>query len=348
VSDRTRTVFLHVGCRKSGTSALQRGLRTALDDLRAEGVEQPLVGRGQVLRGLDADAGRAERVLDRLAGWISDSPHPRHLITLEALAEWSPEATSLVVSALAGFDTRLLVTARPWAVTIPSEWQQRVKARYTGPYDDYVAAVLAPEEAGGSLSDEVSTFRRRQDLADVVGRWRAGAPDLPVDVVLVPTEPDVRPGLFDLFCEVTGIDPGVLTPSERGRNESLSHEDAEVLRLVNRALGTRLADPRGGYRRHVRRWIAVDTMTGRSTGTRIRLPAGWEARASSEAARQLDEVRAAGCRVWGDQERFVHPELPGADFVPATDAAVAEAAAVVLAELATQRAAGREQDPSTA
>ena len=41
----------------------------------------------------------------------------------------------------------------------------------------------------------------------------------------------------------------LLTPSERGRNVSLSHEDAEALRLVNLALGDRLADPRGDYRR---------------------------------------------------------------------------------------------------
>ncbi len=341
MSDRSKTVFLHVGCRKSGTSALQRALRTARDDLRAAGVEQPLVGRGQVLRGLDADPVRAERVLQRLATWIRDSPHPRQLVSLEALAEWPAEATSLFTAALAGFDTRLVVTARPWAVTIPSEWQQRVKARYTGTYDEFVAAVLGPEPAEGPMAGEVSGFRRRQDLADVVHRWRAGAPDLPVHVLLVPTDPEAQPGLLDLFCGATGTDRTLLTLSERGRNEALRHEDAEALRLVNLALGDRLADPRGDYRHSVRQWIAVDTMTGRSTGTRIRLPACWEEPASAEAARQLDVLRAAGCEVSGDPERFVHPELPGEDFVPATDAAVAGAAAAALAELATRHAQGR-------
>ena len=338
MSDGSKTLFLHVGCRKSGTSALQHALRTARHDLRAEGVEQPLIGRGQVLRGLDADLVRAEPVVRRLATWVRDSPHPRHVISLEALAEWPPEAASLLVSALAEFDTRLVVTARPWAMTIPSEWQQRVKARYTGTYDEFVGAVLAPEPPAGAMAAEVAGFRRRQDLGDVVRRWRTGAPELPVHVILVPGDPHAQPGLFDLFCGVTGIEPGLLTPSERGRNLSLSHEDAEALRLVNIALGDRLADPRGDYRRSVRQQIAVDTMTGRSTGTRIRLPASWEDRASAEAARQLDVLRATGCEVSGDPEGFVHPDLPGEDFVPATDAAIAEAAAAALADLAVRQA----------
>lgn len=339
----TKTVFLHVGCRKSGTSALQLGLSRGADALREAGLEQPLEGRGQVQRGLvkpllaavEGDVPAARKAVARLAAAIRDSDRPRHLVTLEALAEMPAEATALVAEGLAEFDTRVVVTARPWALTIPSEWQQLVKSRFTGEYVDFARAV---RDGQGPLAADADRFRRRQDVADVARRWRAGAPDLPVHVILVPPSREVRPGLTDLFCDVVGIDPTLLAMPDRLVNQSLTHDNAEVLRLVNVALGDRLPNLRTDYRDGVRKWIAVRTMMRGATGSRIRIPRELEGWARGESARQLDELRRAGCDVRGDADAFVDPDLPGDDFVPASDAEVARAAAATLADLAEREA----------
>jgi hypothetical protein len=347
-----KTVFLHVGCRKSGTSALQLGLSRGADQLRAHGMAQPLAGRGEVVRGLvkplegarGGDESAAREAVAKLASTIRRSNQPRHLITLEALAELPPEATSIVIQGLAEFDTRVVLTVRPWALTIPSEWQQLVKSRFTGEYGDFTAAVVAPDRAEGILAEEARRFHRRQDMSDIVRRWRAADPELPVHVVLVPSDLDTRPDLNQLFCEVVGSDSAHLAVPERMVNQSLSHQDAEVLRRVNLALGDRLQNLRGNYRYSVRKWIAVDAMMRKSGGSRIRLPQELEEWACKESARQLKAVVSAGCHVVGDAESYLHPTLRGDDFVPATDAEIVEAAAATLANLAENRERARRRE----
>ncbi len=345
--DQPKTVFLHVGCRKSGTTVLQLGLRRNVAALVDAGLAQPLVGRGSTLRELveplrDAVAGKGEQpareAVAALSARIAAAAEPRHLITLEALAEMPVEITTLVLEGLAEHDVHVVVTARSWALTIPSEWQQRVKARYTGDYVEYAAAVRDPGSATSVAAAEAALFRRRQDVADVVDRWRTGG-SATVHVLLVPSDRSVRPDLFGLFAEVVGIDPALLEVPDRVVNPSLTPEDAEVLRRVNLALGDRLPNPRGSYKYSVRKWIAVGAMMRREGGRRrIRLPRDLEGWASAEALRQVDHAREVGCAVHGDEEAFVHPVLPGEDHVPLTDAEVAEAASVVLAELAHKHA----------
>jgi hypothetical protein len=349
MSDAPKTVFLHVGCRKSGTTALQLGLRRSAADLAAAGLAQPLPGRARTLNGLveplrragDGDQTAAREAVARLARRIRDSEHPRHLITLEALAELPAAATTLVVQGLSEFDTHLVVTSRPWALTIPSEWQQRVKSRFTAEFSAYARAVQEP--GSGALDAEGELFRRRQDVADVVRRWRAGNPELPAHVILVPSDPRTSPGLHELFCAVVGIDADALRAPGRVRNPSLTREDAEVLRRLNLALGDRLQNLRGNYRYSVRKWIAVRTMMRQSRGSRIRLPQELEGWAFAESARQLAELEDMGCEVLGDPASFVEPRLSGDSYRPVTDAEVAEASVALLADLAADHSRQRRR-----
>jgi len=352
MTPNAKVVFLHVGCRKSGTTTLQLGLRLAADTLREAGVEQPLGARGGTMKGLvdplrsavaAGDISLARPAVTRLAALVRESPYDRHIVSLEALAEMPAEATSLVVEALREFDTQVIVTLRPWAFTIPSEWQQLVKSRFTGDYVGYAQAIAGRADTS-ELACQSDAFHRRQDVADVVTRWRAADPGLPVHVILVPQGRETRPDLYDLFCQVVGLDPRLLVVPDRVVNPSISHADAEVLRLLNDALGDKLANTRGNYRYSVRNWIAVNAMMRGSSGTKIRLPHELEEWATRETARQVAEVRDHGCEVLGDAEGFASPRLRGDDFVPATDAEVAEAAAAVLANLAQRHDRQRRQE----
>ncbi|VXB12823.1 hypothetical protein [Nocardioides sp. AX2bis] len=348
-----KTVYLHVGCRKSGTSALQNALGRSVEALEEQGLAQPLLGRGSTTRDLveplrtaaAGDPAPARAAITALADRIRASDRPRHLITLEAMAELPAVATAIVADGLAEFDTHVVVTARPWALTIPSEWQQQLKSRYTGEYVAYAEAVRDAAGATPEAAEEAALFRRRQDVGDVVRRWRAGARPLTVHVLLVPHDRTSRPDLLDLFCDLVGIDRAQLRVPSRVVNQSLSREDAEVLRRVNLALGDALTDLRGDYRYSVRKFIGVQAMMRRrrSPGGRIRLPRDLEDWAAQESRRQLDEVRAHGAEVVGDVDGFLRPTLPGDDHAPVTDAEAATAAAVVIAELAREHAKQHRQ-----
>lgn len=347
-TDTRPTVFLHVGCRKTGTSHLQFGLQRAPRRVLKAGVAQPLGDRGGIMRGLllplravtEGDVARGEQAVARLAEGIRRSEHPRHLITLEALAELPVEATSVLVDGLSDFDTRLIITARSWAHTIPSEWQQRVKTRYTGEYVEYAEAIRDADGQGPELAAEAATFRRRQDIADVARRWRAADPDLPVSVILVPPLGAEGVTLVDAFCQLIGIPPRALAEPQRITNESLSHADAELLRQINIALGDRLPDVRGDYRASVRRWIVADSMMKRLR-TKIRLPRDLEPWCEEESTRQLAELEELGAEIIGERQHYVSPKLSGEDFVPAPAEEVVASAAAVLADLAAGRDAER-------
>jgi len=331
-----RALFLHVGCRKSGTSALQRGLRDSAEALAGHGLAQPLRQRTAVqhrlvepVRRSLAGAGTVPPRLQRLVDQVRTSPVPRHLVSLEALAEWGTDATGLVLDACAGLDVHVVITARPWALTIPSEWQQRVKSRYTGGYLEWAAAVRDPSRS--DLAAEAHGFRLRQDVADVARRWGAGSGRVRTHVVLVPPVPDPA-GLLEPFCDVIGVDPGLVTLPDLVINPSLSHPDAELLRRVNLALGDRLADP-GAYATSVRRAIVQRVMMDQS-GDRIRLPREHEAWATEQGERQLSELRELGCEIVGDEAAYLRPRLPGTDVETPTGDELAAAAADVLAALA--------------
>ena len=103
-----KTVFVHVGSRKTGTSHLQFGLKRAPKRVIRAGLAQPLGERGGIMRGLllplqaaaDGDLAAAERAVTALARNIRESEQPRHLITLEALAELPVEATAPLIRGL--------------------------------------------------------------------------------------------------------------------------------------------------------------------------------------------------------------------------------------------------------
>lgn len=353
----TKSVFLHVGCRKSGTSALQHGFGTSAEALAAQGLSQPYPMRQAlqrrfatpVRRHAEEGAGggqQARQALNRLARRIRTSAHPRHLVSLEALAEWDAATTGLVVDALAEFDVHVVITARPWALTIPSEWQQRVKSRYTGGYLEYAAALRDPPAASSELAGEARDFHRRQDVADVARRWWAEDPRVRAHVILVPPS-SASPDLRDLFCEVVGADPSLVALPDRVVNPSLSYAHAEVLRLVNVALGDRLTDLRGDYRASVRRWITVRALMNQR-GDKIRLPREHESWAAEQGERQLRELRQLGCEVIGDPDGYVRPRLEDDDFVPASGDELARTAAAVIAHLAVNHDAERrlQAEPS--
>ena len=159
------TVFVHVGCRKTGTSFLQKAIYSSTDALAAQGIALPLPGRGehyQVVAALrEVVDGHpvppdSRQVIDDLARTVGVIALDRAIMTHEALAPATPAQVRTLMDALDGCEVHVVITARDLARQVPSEWQQTVKDRSVLPY-----AVFCREVVEGGSPPRTSSGRAR-------------------------------------------------------------------------------------------------------------------------------------------------------------------------------------------
>lgn len=331
-------VFLHIGTRKSGTSYLQAALRDSVPELAAQGVDLTFKTRkGHVTRQLrplqhfaaTGDDGELRDHLDWLVRHIRSRPEHRHLITLEDLAELPAPAAERLVGALSEFDLHLVVTARHWGHSIPSEWQQCIKERDTVSYPDFITAIRDGKQ-------EADIFLARQDLPAILDRWGSSLPRENVHVIAVPPSSRTEGTLVELFSSLIEVDPSSLKLPSSSVNQSIMLPQAEMLRRVNVALGDRLPELEVDYKHGVRVWLTRGSLMRHAT-TSIRLPSEFGDWCIAEAERQYQGVVELGVDVIGRPEDL----RPGSDLAtgPATvgEDEVASTAVTALADLATQR-----------
>lgn len=332
----TRRCYLHVGSPKTGTTFLQGVLWDGRAELARQGVVLPLERRDHyalsvVLRDRvdpEVDGDRVTGVLDRLTAELATTDCDA-LISHELLAAVPPAGVTALRERLADREVHVVVTARDWLRQLPAGWQQTVQQRGRADFETFVDRVRR-------LPD--STFRAHHDVAAVARRWGAGLPPERVHVVTVPPAGADPTILLHRFCSVIGVDPTALGTRVRGSNPSLGHEQAELLRLVNRALGDRLPNPRRGYSRTVKYWFAQQVLAP-LPGTRTTVPAAARGWVCDEVEAQIEAIRTAGYDVVGDLAdlRPAHAAQPDADGPPDSEA-VLDVAVEGLAAALTQRA----------
>ena len=329
MSDARPQLFLHVGCRKSGSSSLQMALRESTDELSRQGVRFWLVSRKtharRLLRPLEQfrEDGDREAALDRLRGladaMVADE-HPRHLLTIEDLAEQPPEVVDLVHEAFADLDLTVVVSARHWGRTLPSEWQQCLKERLTLDLPAFVDSVQAATPEAQAL------FLDRQDVPAIARRWQGALPASRVVVISVADVAD-RSTLLGDFCGLIGVEESTLTVPKVALNPSMGSAQAEVLRRLNVDLGERLPDyRRGGYWRVVRKGLVQQSLRNQRSGGRVTLPASYAAWCHDATTARLAELTAAGFTVLGRPEDLVSPATSAEDYEPPSAEEVAAVA----------------------
>jgi hypothetical protein len=336
------TLYLHIGTRKSGTTFVQRALRASAPALAEQGLALVFPNRRSEVKAVltplrrhaaGGDAAEARAAVEAMVDGILASPLERHLVTLEDLGTLPGTTADLYHSALERLDVELLVTARHWGATLPSEWQQRVKQGAVTSYADFLTAVRGRTPASAD-------FLRCQDVPAMVRRWRGGLPDEKVHVLAVPPR-TATPGLLDLFCGVLGVDPDRLTVPElpqRALNTSLGMAEAETLRRVNLALGGRLKDdqPGGSYYDGVRHWLTHQHLMQREN-LAIGIPSDQQDWVVDAARRQAEEIAALGVDIVGSLEHLVPSGALDENPSTVPEEAVAAVAAELLAELAIDR-----------
>lgn len=230
------TVLLHIGPHKTGTTTLQGALSGNREALAAHGVHY--AGQGRQARAAasavvmsnppPALQARAQRRWRRLVKEVRRATASRVLVSSETFSNADDAAIGTVLDAFGRDRTHVVVTVRPLARILPSQWQQQVQRGLTDSYGSWLEQVLRGDVAPTRAT---RMFRRRHRHDELAARWAAVAGTDNVTVVVL--DDADRGMLLDTFERLLGLPSGLLVPDGRS-NPSLSLTEAELYREVNR------------------------------------------------------------------------------------------------------------------
>ncbi|HEX6443561.1 MAG TPA: hypothetical protein VF053_00620 [Streptosporangiales bacterium] len=299
-------VFLHVGAPKTGTTYLQQILWNNAEPLRGAGILLPgtrtahYQAMGDLRRGLWHDPA-GTWTWDRIAATARDWPGTV-VVSEEMLGAATAEEAASAVRRLAPAEVHVVVAGRDLLRTVPSSWQQAIRARGVGRFGAYVAALR---------SGSYPQFWAHQTPLPILQRWGADLPAEQRHLVTVPP-PGSDPGLlWARFAEVVGIPPGLCRPEveDGNANTSLGAGETELLRRVNVALGDEYP-LRAPYVEVVHRNLVSPVLMRRPRGGRFGIPAEHVDWFDAAGHRMVDELKAYPCHVVGDLDDLLPAEVP--------------------------------------
>ncbi|MGW7242556.1 hypothetical protein [Streptomyces sp. NPDC054804] len=323
----TGTRLLHIGPHKTGTTAIQGALFAAKDKLPRHGVEFPATSRHPMEAALAAcarpamigDTAPTEKHWTRLLKQVEATGSRTSVISSEFFADApDDESVARIVEQLGGDRVHVLVTLRPIARIMPSQWQQYVQNGLRMGYEEWLDHMLrkAPYEKPNP------SFWHRHRHDRLVERWiRAVGADR---ITVVVVDDRDRDGLLRTFEALLGLPENLLRSVPDTANRSLTLAETEMLRKLNVEFrGNGLPDElysklvRNGGVMHMK-----NTCSPTAADVKISTP-DWAVQAAGRiGAEMVERIVAMGVRVLGD------PSLLSAipeQREPATGPATAEA-----------------------
>lgn len=348
------SVLLHVGPHKTGTTALQGAFHISRDALDANGVHYSGRNRQPMLAAL-AVTGRPGRKGDPQAEpkhWealqeevAAYRGHQRVVISSEFFADASEDAARMAVEKLGGPDVHVVLTLRPLARIMPSQWQQYVQNGLQMDYEDWLDHMLRKPP----YEEPSPTFWNRHDHLRLMKRWVAAAGAANVTVIAV--DDADRLMLMRTFEQLLAIPEGTLVPEEGIANRSLSLPEVELIRLLNVEF-KRKKWSNALYGRVVRNGIVKPLQATREPEPdepRIVTPRWAQERASDIGKEMAAEISASGVRVIGDLEVLYRlPPASPDDDDPAEPVLTLPAEAAAMAVVNAIAAAKREHKLASA
>jgi hypothetical protein len=319
------THLLHIGPQKTGSTALQRSLHDHRDELREHGAVYPGPGIRSRLAlgaglGYPTPIGGKRPKKELWDKFLADvnSPDARVVcISSEAFGRAPDKQIRRTVAALGGDLPHVLLVARRFDRLLPSQWQQRIKARVSMSYDEWLHLVLGPP-----LPDD-PTWRNvwvPHDSVDLATRW--GARVGRENVTVLVTDDSDRSLLPSVVERLLGVPLGVLTPGEEVVNRSLTFGEIELVRAVNTYFEENgLSDKR--YHRLVHRALmpALVTQPPHPDDRAIPLLPAWAWAPLVERSRErADGLVRLGVRIVGDPAAVLLPDQPPPGVVDETGA----------------------------
>jgi hypothetical protein len=306
------TLLVHIGPPKTGTSSVQFAFDAARTAIKAQGVHY--AGRGpQPSEAVLAAAGLAS---DRattpppIGLWrsllrdINGAREPRVVVSSEFFADAEPAAVRRIVDDLGLERIHVVVTLRPLARIIASQWQQFVQSGLRTPLGPWLEAAFGDDP--GHVVSPVFWRRHRHDR--LIARWAdVVGPDRMTVIVLDDQDRDM---VLRTFERMLGLRAGTLEAVDERSNRSLTLAEVEVVRAFNVAfheaglskrLHTRI------MRRSASRHLKM-TRVPPPDEPRVELPQWALDRAGGIAADMVPAIARSGVRIVGDPSRLL--EVP--------------------------------------
>lgn len=226
-----RTVHLHIGLPKTGTTFLQTTMWENRRALRRQGFLYPGTSRmdhyhaSQEVRGasparMGRNAGIWDRLVGKLAAWDGDG-----MVSHEFFSMATAEQAKAAVAALAPAEVRLVVTVRSYVLQFPAVWQEALKMNSDLGFDEFMDKALAGKLRGG-------WSWQSQDIPRVLGNWTQAVPADRITVVTVPPPGAPRGLLWERWKEAIAIDDAKFDLDVSYANESLGAAQAALLERV--------------------------------------------------------------------------------------------------------------------
>ena len=301
------SVLLHIGPQKTGSTAIQMAMHLNREELARHGVhyagsKHAPREAGWAVLGKGSAVGRPAartRAWEQLVAEIRDASLPRVCVSNEDFALADDAAAGRIVEGTGPERTHLVFVARRIDKLLPSHWQERVKARLTLSYEDFLDQALRP----GASDWETGLLWGPQDVTATVERWGRYVDRDRISVIVA--DEDDRTVLPRAFEALLALPTGTLVPPRMKSNSSLSYPATEALRRVNR-LGYDEGWTPTEYWRLVQAGI-VQKLKERPDEDQPRLrgiPARFFDQVADRAEQQIDALRTAGVTVIGDPDRL--------------------------------------------
>jgi hypothetical protein len=251
----------------------------------------------------------------KLVGEVRHAGAKRVVISSEFFADAKPDAIRTIVDDLDASRAQVVLTLRPLARILPSQWQQYIQSNMRASYDTWLDAMLNQEQSKLSPS-----FWQRHRHDRLVARWaEVVGPDRVTVVALDEHDHDFALRAFE---RLTGLRDGTLASTPDVTNRSLTMPEVESVRAFNvafrqegleRPLHSRVMN--FGAARYMRQFEAP------ADAPRVETPQWALDRAGAIAREMVDAIAASGVRVIGDLESLAEvpaSRLPGDRQPPVT------------------------------
>jgi hypothetical protein len=308
------SVLVHIGPPKTATTQVQAALYAARPALRARGVRHAGPNRhpaGSVHAVLGRPSAFAGGVVPPIQRWtnlvdqIRRAPEPRVIVSSEFFADAPPAKVRQIVDDLGADRVHVVITLRPLAKILPSQWMQFVCDGMTTSWDEWLQAMF-----GRSETKVTPGFWLRHRHRELVARWAEAVGRDRVTVLAI--REGERGGVLRDFEALLGLDPGLLEEQDGLGNRSLTWPEVEAVRLFNTIVR---ADGLSRVELHrVMHYGASRYMKDQPAdpaAPRIELPDWVLDDVRTEAAANVAQIGSSGVRVVGDLSGLAVVPEPG-------------------------------------
>jgi hypothetical protein len=300
--------LVHIGPHKTGTTSLQAALWGARESMIAQGVRH--AGRtrnpASAVRAVTGQpAATSEHTPPSISHWrdlvheVGSAREPRVVISSEFFAWAKPDVIRRVVDDLGPGQVHVVVTLRPLAKILPSQWQQNVQAGIVAPYDRWLEGVF--KRPPGRPTRGFWMLQRHDEL---IARWaEVVGPDHLTAVVVDDRDHSMLLRVFERFL---GLSEGTLQADRDLSNRSLTMGEVEAVRAFNIAFKNEGLTK--ALHAKMMRFGAAMHMKQRPPGpdeAKIVTPR-WAVERARETGREMvANITASGVRIVGDLENLV-------------------------------------------